>query len=431
MRLLMALCALAAIGVGRISNPSYVRAGPPPGEATASGSALGTSPAGAIDGQRFSLEPKSLWRCDRRSGWWQIRFPKPQTVGAILQIHGDSEFRFHNAPRNYAWQHSSDGKTWHLLGETVVRREKRLFRLHRLEQPIRAQFLRLNINLCDGDAPVLREVEFYPSTNAAIAFPEWVVAVSSQEDPREVETGLAFVRLARRCKGWEKVSAQALWHGDFNEAFVAAEPRPLCAFLSGSTLEWCQCSREPWRGVQEVLKKRNLPMWGACGGAQVLAILEETGVDRPWDCPRCRGPKKARLPIYSHIGHTAHAVCGDYSKNIGERGKYRMLQVAQDPVLAGLPRVFEIMESHIGQITYPPKGWVRIVTKGPGAHTVNQCIRVKDRYIYAAQFHMEMAGTPKNSRLIMSNFLRLARQWGGYNPSGKAVAAPREIAPEK
>jgi hypothetical protein len=163
----------------------------------------------------------------------------------------------------------------------------------------------------------------------------------------------------------------------------------------------------------------------------VLAILEETGVDRPWDCPRCRDPKNPRLPIYSHIGHTAPAVCGDYGSNVGERGKYRVRQVAQDPVLAGLPEVFEIMESHIGQITYPPEGWVRVVTKGPHAHTVNQCIRVKDRYIYAAQFHMEMEGTPESSRTIMGSFLRLAREWGGYNPGGKPVATPRPVADEK
>jgi GMP synthase-like glutamine amidotransferase len=423
MRPLITLCCLAALGSARAASP--------PGTATASGSAAGTSPAGAIDGQRFRLDPKSLWKADRRSAWWQIRFPKAQSVGAILQVHGDQEFHFHNAPRNYAWHWSNDEKTWHVLGETVVRREKRLFRIHRLEKAITARFLRLNINLTDGDAPVLREVEFYPATSAAIAFPEWVVAVSSEEDPRLAGTGLSFVRLARRCKGWENLPAQALWHGDFDEKFVAAEPRPLCAFLSGSNLEWCQCSREPWRGVQEVLKKRNLPMWGACGGAQVLAILEETGVDRPWDCPRCRDEKKALLPIYSHIGHTAHAVCGDYGKNIGERGKYRMLQVADDPVLAGLSRVFEIMESHIGQITYPPKGWTRIVTRGPGAHTVNQCLRVKDRYIYAAQFHMEMDGTPENSRLLMGNFLRLARQWGGYNPRGKPVPAPQPLVDRK
>jgi GMP synthase-like glutamine amidotransferase len=116
-----------------------------------------------------------------------------------------------------------------------------------------------------------------------------------------------------------------------------------------------------------------------------------------------------------------------YSKNIGERGKFKMQVVARDPVLEGLSDVFEIMEAHIGQIAYVPEGWVRIVTRGPGAHTVNQCLRVEDRYIYAAQFHMELPGTPENSRKIISNFLSLAKSWGGYNPDGKPVPKPKAV----
>jgi GMP synthase-like glutamine amidotransferase len=81
-------------------------------------------------------------------------------------------------------------------------------------------------------------------------------------------------------------------------------------------------------------------------------------------------------------------------------------------VFEGLPELFEIAESHVGQMDYVPRGWKRLVTKGPGAHTVNQCLRVEDYPIYAAQFHIELfTETLENSRQIMSNFLRVARQW--------------------
>ena len=103
-------------------------------------------------------------------------------------------------------------------------------------------------------------------------------------------------------------------------------------------------------------------------------------------------------------------------------GKFKLRIERPDPVLAGLPPVFEIMESHVGQIAYVPDGWQRIVTRGPGAHTLNQCLRVKDRLIYAAQFHIELPGTERNSRLIMGNFLGLAKRWGGYNPEGSLSA---------
>ena len=109
-------------------------------------------------------------------------------------------------------------------------------------------------------------------------------------------------------------------------------------------------------------------------------------------------------------------------KDLSRRNAKRLSK--GDPAFAGLPKEFDIIESHIGQIAYSPKGWTRVVTRGPGAKTENQCLRVVDRYIYAAQFHMEAEGTPKSSVAIMTNFLRLAKEWGGYNPKANAVPAP-------
>jgi hypothetical protein len=349
-------------------------------------------------------------------------------VGAILQVHGDQPSILSNAPRRYRWQASLDGRNWQDLQETEVRKERRMFRLHRLVKAVRATYLRLMMDECLGEAPSLREVEVYADPSVKIQFGDWIVAVSTATQDRRLPGFAAdFARLVRESPGWEKVLMQQVWLGDVDESFVAAEPYPLCALLSGNTLEWCQQAREPWRGIQEVLKHRRLPMWAACGGAQGLAILQETGVDKPWDCPRCRDPKAPKLPVYSHIGHTGLTKCGDYSKNLWEKGKYKVKVVARDPVFQGLSDVFEVMESHVGQVAYLPDGWVRLATKGPGALTENQCLRMADRYIYAAQFHIEMAGTPKNSRRIMSNFLSLAKAWGGYNPRGKPPKLPEHL----
>ena len=403
----------------------------PPGEASASGSSPDSAPRGALDGDRFSADGKAAWKGNpgAREWWWQVDFPEPRPVGAILQINGDHLTVLRNAPRRYFWRWSPDGVTWRNLRETETMAERRLFRAHRLRAPVVARALRLHVLGAEGAAPTLREAEFFAETTATIPFGDWVVSVCTFEDAALPSGGQRFIKLATTSPGGEGLQAQEVWLGSFDEAFVAAEPRPLCAFLTGNMAEWCQKMQEPWRGTQEVLKKRNLPMWTACGGAQGLAILDEVGVDKPWDCPRCRDPKNPLLPIYSHIGHTGRAVCGDYRQNVYERGKFNMLQVAQDPVFAGVPREFEIIEYHCGQIDYVPKGWTRVVTRGRGAHTVNQCLRVNDRYIYAAQFHMENEGTPENSRKIMSNFLALAREWGGYNPNGKPVPEPTPFTP--
>ena len=76
--------------------------------------------------------------------------------------------------------------------------------------------------------------------------------------------------------GWEHAPAQHVWLDDFNPEFIAIEPQPTAAFLSGNLAEWCQRTREPWRGTQKILAQGALPIWASCGGAQGLAILSET-----------------------------------------------------------------------------------------------------------------------------------------------------------
>jgi GMP synthase-like glutamine amidotransferase len=90
---------------------------------------------------------------------------------------------------------------------------------------------------------------------------------------------------------------------------------------------------------------------------------------------------------------------------------FTVRRVGHDPVFAGLPNEFPVMENHCGQLAWPPAGWELIATAGPGAKTLTQCLRLERSCIYAAQFHIEMSGTPQSSRQIMANFLRLAKHW--------------------
>ena len=398
---------------------------------SASSSQPGSPPEGAVDGNRFSLDKDAVWRgaAGQDAWWWQCEWNEPREVGAILQVVGDEVPRLNHAPRCYVWQASMDGRDWNDLAETVSENDRRAFRLHRMQASRRAKFLRLKIASAHGEFPALREIEVFAEPQAKVEFPEWIVSVSTldrREWDKRHPAGQEFARLAQRSPDGEAIQAQHVWLGDFDEAFLAAEPRPLAAFLSGNFSDWCQKDRSAWRGVQEVLTSGRLPIWASCGGAQGLAILADRGLDEPWDCPHCRDPRNPKTPIYGHIAHNAGGklTCGKYDSCTFERGPHDVLQLAADPALAGLPREFRVMESHCGQIEYVPRGWVQIATKGADSLTNMQCLRVQDRYIYAAQFHVEIDGTPEVSQQIMGNFLNLARRWGGYNPQGKPVAPP-------
>jgi hypothetical protein len=133
-----------------------------PREATASSDSDGAPAGGAIDGDRFSVEPGKSWKGGRGAGewWWQATFDEPRAVGVILQINGDHPSMLQNAALRYVWQGSLDGRTWQDIEGTEVRAERRLFRAHRLPNPLHAKHLRLKIHEFVGEAPSLREVEF-------------------------------------------------------------------------------------------------------------------------------------------------------------------------------------------------------------------------------------------------------------------------------
>ena len=71
------------------------------GVPAASSTASGAAPAGARDGDRFSLAPAACWRGvdGAAAWWWQVEFPEPQEVGAILQVNGDQSTVLAHAPR--------------------------------------------------------------------------------------------------------------------------------------------------------------------------------------------------------------------------------------------------------------------------------------------------------------------------------------------
>ena len=189
------------------------------GEVTASASttAMGHSPINARDGKRFGIEPANTWRgaAGEASWWWEAKFDQPESIGAILQITGDHDFVHRNAPRSYVWQVSDDELNWRDLTETRQTNDARSFRVLRLKKVETVRAIRLRIDGVAGDAPVLREIELYPTSDAAIAFPDWIVAVNTTHDGALPGHGQEFIPLAKSCDGWAALQAQQVWRADF------------------------------------------------------------------------------------------------------------------------------------------------------------------------------------------------------------------------
>jgi len=89
----------------------------------------GFAAGGALEHDRFSLAPASMWKgaAGENSWWWQADFAQPRKVGAILQVLGEHDFVLRNAPRRYVWQWRTSC-SWPDNGEKNNRTESRLRR---------------------------------------------------------------------------------------------------------------------------------------------------------------------------------------------------------------------------------------------------------------------------------------------------------------
>jgi len=174
---------------------------------TASSSADESSPAGALDGDRFDTDGACVWKgaAGQDSWWWQVQFDGPRQIGAILQVVGDHPRNSRNAPRQYIWQYSQDGQTWLDLKETKTEKERRLYRIHRLSQPVQTKYVRMMIRESLGDSPTVREVEFFAEPSAEIPFEDWVLEVSSSQGSGLRTGPYLFTSL----KSWKPTSAKS------------------------------------------------------------------------------------------------------------------------------------------------------------------------------------------------------------------------------
>jgi hypothetical protein len=398
-------------------------------QASASNFEPGFAPEGAIDRDRFAVKEGALWKSAAGAAevQWTADLGAPLAMGAILQVLGDHGTTL-AAPVDYVWESSLDGAEWRSLESTQRAGDRRIYRVHRLPENITARYLRITFRNAKSQPPSMREVELYADREAVIDFPAWFAAVNSFGIPTVDACELWFA-LVHKCAGWEDAPAQFIWHGHLTEDFARAEPAPVCMFFTGSFVDWCEVSPATWRVAAALLEDGSIPMWAACGGAQAFGILSDGVNDVEWDCPKCRDPRNPKTPIYGHIGAldpTGATKCGDYSNNIYERGPTLVRLVQPDPVFVGLDEEFLVPQYHCGQLEYLPLGWDLIVTKGRGGKTLMQCMKKRDTCIYAAQFHIEMDGTPESSVKIMSNFLDRARQWTSSHPRTLTAAAQRK-----
>jgi len=100
--------------------------------------------------------------------------------------------------------------------------------------------------------------------------------------------------------GWAPSPGAAGVLDSFDEAFVSAEPRPLCAFLSGNFKGLCEDSARTLARHAGDFAEETPADVGLVWRRARAAILAETGADKPWDCPHCAIRAAQDADLHAH-----------------------------------------------------------------------------------------------------------------------------------
>lgn len=120
----------------------------------------------------------------------------------------------------------------------------------------------------------------------------------------------------------------------------------------------------------EYLDRARVPILGICAGHQFMA---------------------------SHLGGKAAP------SKVPEFGKARLTVTRADELFEGLPRSFEVWESHNDEVSVVPAGF-EVLANSPNCAV--QAMRAIDRPLFGLQFHPEVEHTQFGSE-IFRNFLRV------------------------
>ena len=171
-------------------------------------------------------------------------------------------------------------------------------------------------------------------------------------------------------------------------------------FVEGFGYRWEEFDVPAARGLWEVLHSTDLPVYGACGGHQLLGFVfnkDFRKIKQLHDEPvrKLRPGEPDLYPTSYHPGY------------LTELGMYPLEIVQRDPLLAGVKKTFWVREAHYCEVkTLPPD----FIVLAKNQNCAIQAMRHATRPIYGAQFHAELPCPPAypDGEKITRNFFRIA-----------------------
>lgn len=169
-------------------------------------------------------------------------------------------------------------------------------------------------------------------------------------------------------------------------------------FITGFGYGWEKVPPAATYGINEVLHEVDLPIFGACGGHQLIGWLFNHDVRRLKAFKD--EPMRKLRPGEADLIHEYHP--GYYT----ESGMQPIEIVRPDPLFRGLKNPFMVRQSHYCEIKKLPPGFVHLARN---ENCELQCIKHRDKPLYGAQFHAETwTDHYQDGKKLMANFFRVA-----------------------
>lgn len=161
---------------------------------------------------------------------------------------------------------------------------------------------------------------------------------------------------------------------------------PRIILLGGQKTPWWEYNTAELQGVQDLLRRAQVPILGICGGHQLLALAFG-----------------GRVAPIRRLKKTTQ---GGYAGCFREKGWLEIQLTRDDPIFAGLPPRADVWLNHCEEVKALPPHFVALARNST---CPVQAMKQDDAPVYGVQFHPELT-SEKNATagLVVRNLLRVA-----------------------
>ena len=207
----------------------------------------------------------------------------------------------------------------------------------------------------------------------------------------------------------EQVSGQRCLIVPYREMSMAVveELSPAAIALGGFGGHLQSREVEWFSGVDEVLRRAQVPMICFCGSHQLMAFCCSRDIRK---LKRLRDQPMRRLRPGEHWPRQP---CTDPHYDLSSyfvaKGFLPIRRIRSDPIFQGLPGTMIMHCWHYGEVKKLPKDFVRLAESD---HCRIEAMRHKTKPLYGVQFHPEAYAEPfLDGKKLLANFARIAERF--------------------